>query len=651
IQGIGVIIRTIEESGLIEVANVMKDTPAEQAGVQVGDIFIEVDGEDVIGFNQLELAGVVRGPRGSTVNIIFLRDEEGYWWALRNGINGWFDEGFLDSLGSGVGDDLVWKQPDLGGFHAFFRILPPERYRDEHPEYYALAGGRRVEGGLHSGQICTTNEEALNIIARGAREYFEADPDARFYSVAPNDGYNWCTCDDCMALEERLGGPRQWMEGDRMVLSDRQVHFGNEIARRALGDLPGRELIIFAYVNHAPPPLNIHPIDGVTVWLCHYMPACYAHTISDPDCPRNAEFFEYVKGWARWADRMGYYAYTNKSMWGGLPRPVVRPMMQDIRTLYDLGWRRYVAQSNAKGFGQGGSLYWMTARLLWDVDADIDALLDDYFANMYGPAAEEMAAYFATLERAMLEPMVHFTASPFGEGPEVFSREEIEAARVHLEAALAATDDDRIRERIEARRSSLEFGTIKLRYGWAMQQFRESGEREALAEAVEAARAIAEQGGRIGRRFQAELSSLEMLADTGLMLRGMSEPVEIGGRTAWNSDETGPGDNAAGWMTIEVPRADHSRPHILELTVWGKSAGFTPVIATEGGGVGYAQGGVWTPLERVEGSIPDDEQWHTVRWRVEPEQFDPQITGAEIGFGGGDSQIWITDPKFYPVEE
>ncbi len=75
IQGIGVVIRTIQETGEIEVANVMKDTPAERAGVQIGDVFVEVDGEDVIGYSQLELAGIVRGPRGTTVDIMFRRGE------------------------------------------------------------------------------------------------------------------------------------------------------------------------------------------------------------------------------------------------------------------------------------------------------------------------------------------------------------------------------------------------------------------------------------------------------------------------------------------------------------------------------------------------------------------------------------------------
>jgi len=208
------------------------------------------------------------------VRSFFLRDEDGYWWALRNGLNGWFSREFVDSLGSGVGADLVYLQPGVAGFHAWHSILDPEDYRDEHPEYYALVGDRRVLGGLHTGQICTTNPEVLDLIAAKARDYFEADPGARFYSVAPNDGYGWCECADCMAFEESFGGPRHWRTPDgRVIASDRQVAFANEVAARALPGLEGRELIIFAYVSHAPPPIGHEPQEGVTVWLCHYAPA------------------------------------------------------------------------------------------------------------------------------------------------------------------------------------------------------------------------------------------------------------------------------------------------------------------------------------------------------------------------------------------
>jgi carboxyl-terminal processing protease len=74
IEGIGVVIRTIEDSGAIEVVNILQGTPAAAAGIQIGDIFAEVDGEDVFGISQLELAALVRGPAGTSVDIIMLRE-------------------------------------------------------------------------------------------------------------------------------------------------------------------------------------------------------------------------------------------------------------------------------------------------------------------------------------------------------------------------------------------------------------------------------------------------------------------------------------------------------------------------------------------------------------------------------------------------
>lgn len=191
---------------------------------------------------------------------------------------------------------------------------------------------------------------------------------------------------------------------------------------------------------------------------------------------------------------------------------------------------------------------------------------------------------------------------------------------------------------------------MKLVYGWAREEYARTGDRTVLRDAVEAARVLAESGGRTGQRFAQELAQLEMLAERGLILGGISEPLELGGREAWNTDETGPGDGQAGWVAIEVPRADHSKPHLLTVEAWGRSESFVPVIATEGGGKGTSAGGVWTQLEVVEGRLSGEEQWDTLVFRAASEQFDPEIEGAKLGFGGGDSQIWISDVRFEPVE-
>lgn len=76
VEGIGVVIRTDEETGDVFVVSLIRGAAAEAAGVLPGDIFVEVNGENVRGLNQNDLAGLVRGPAGSDVEITFERDGE-----------------------------------------------------------------------------------------------------------------------------------------------------------------------------------------------------------------------------------------------------------------------------------------------------------------------------------------------------------------------------------------------------------------------------------------------------------------------------------------------------------------------------------------------------------------------------------------------
>jgi carboxyl-terminal processing protease len=76
IQGIGVVIRTLEDSGAVEVVSVLEGAPAAAAGVLPGDIFHAINGELTADMTQEELAAKVRGPEGTTVQITFARGDE-----------------------------------------------------------------------------------------------------------------------------------------------------------------------------------------------------------------------------------------------------------------------------------------------------------------------------------------------------------------------------------------------------------------------------------------------------------------------------------------------------------------------------------------------------------------------------------------------
>lgn len=65
----GVGIRISPQDGYITAVGVLPNTPAERAGVRVGDRMVEIDGQDAQGWTDERAVRALRGPKGSTVTI------------------------------------------------------------------------------------------------------------------------------------------------------------------------------------------------------------------------------------------------------------------------------------------------------------------------------------------------------------------------------------------------------------------------------------------------------------------------------------------------------------------------------------------------------------------------------------------------------
>lgn len=73
--GIGIYMSMDEKSNVVVVSPI-KGTPAEEAGIEAGDIIVEVDDESVVGKNSSEVSNLVKGIEGTKVKITILRKEE-----------------------------------------------------------------------------------------------------------------------------------------------------------------------------------------------------------------------------------------------------------------------------------------------------------------------------------------------------------------------------------------------------------------------------------------------------------------------------------------------------------------------------------------------------------------------------------------------
>ena len=321
--------------------------------------------------------------------------------------------------------------------HNWHNVLPftPQNFA-ANPEWFAEVGGVRGQ----SPQLCTAHPDIVRFSVEAARRYFDRNPDSPLFSLSPNDGYGFCEDARCRAVDALYGGGAG-------VLSDRFVHYGNEVLAQLATTHPGKQVGIYAYATHVNPPNRARPAPGYATMVAK-MPweFCHVHALADPACGPNRRFLSYMQGWNSVVAHSGIYEYYGhffvSATW-----PIVHSLRRDIPLYHQMGIERFITESQQHWATQGLNLY-VTAKLLWDPKADVDLLLDEYYKRFYGKAATAMRRYWGRWEEAMLATATH------GDGGyewlRVFTNPLVaETGGYLVEAERAAADDsEKVRRRV-----------------------------------------------------------------------------------------------------------------------------------------------------------------------------------------------------------
>lgn len=356
-----------------------------------------------------------------------------------------------------------WEQRNrLGGCkvvdgHAWAWLIPAELYGQTHPEYFALVNGQRdcqPHDGKHANQLCTSNPELLAEFVRRAREYLDTH-EVDVLSISPNDGSGFCECDRCRALDSG----ETYQRGDRVVraLTDRIFAFSNQVAEQIAESHPDKRLLLLVYGAYITPPKRVRLHDHVIAQFCMHSAAHGNPRIKDRDERQ-------WRGLAQMSSQLGIYEYFINGSWPDLPRVFVTTLADSIRSCWADGCRYYSPQTG-DGFALGGPTYYVAAKLLWDAHADVAALLDDYYARGYGPAAQPMRRYYELIEetwRGSGSAADLSDASDYCWLLGVYSPHFLERCRGYLQAARAAADAPEIRERVALAEEGLLYAQLTM---------------------------------------------------------------------------------------------------------------------------------------------------------------------------------------------
>lgn len=254
--------------------------------------------------------------------------------------------------------------------HAWQTIIANNKAEfDKHPEYLALVGGERK-----GEQFCVSNPAVRKIARDYALDFFAKNPDADMVSMETSDGGGHCECDDC----KKLGN-----------ISDRAFGPANEVAKAVAEKHPGRMVGMYAYNDHCEPP------------TFELEPNVYVQSTAGFITGRYT-FDELIEIWPTKCKSMGFYEYFSVWLWDfdNLPggRGANVPYMKkQIKRYADANATSLDCESG-NNWGPHGRGYHVANRLMWNPDADVDALLADFYAKAFGPGAVAMKRYYERLD-------------------------------------------------------------------------------------------------------------------------------------------------------------------------------------------------------------------------------------------------------------
>ena len=396
------------------------------------------------------------------------------------------------------GEDELWARyqrvqldsMEISGGHGFVHWW--EKYGKQHPGYFAAApdGSRTpVPSNPRNTKLCASNPDVWRQWLTDVEEELRNNPTKRVFNVSPNDGYfsGHCVCENCRAWDHPGGEPMEWTFGGGVKVqgvsqTDRDVRFANTLARMLKERFPDRRLFVLAiaYGLARNPPLGIVPDDNVII---SSVANFHMRSPSDRTLPMQQH-----AGWASvakqliWRPNLGSQAGLS---WG-MPDIAMTQAGEDFRfaaetqcmgVFFDLFWFHWATQ---------GPHYYALAHLAWNPQVDVTALMDDYYRRGFGPAADDVKAYWQLLEKTRMEFVAEETSRyrafdlPKKYTPALFAQ-----AQSHLDAAAAKliAADEKYLRRLHFIQCGLDYSKLVADTRAAMQKFEAGKGQDADAKA------------------------------------------------------------------------------------------------------------------------------------------------------------------------
>lgn len=304
-------------------------------------------------------------------------------WALRMGIN--------------YGPELIGLTQNC---HGMKFATTRDEIKKAHPEYYALWNGRRATDHRECGAPCLSSEGLFKLHMQYARAVFDHYNEP-LISLDTCDGYGQlCQCELCKGKDTPARG---WTGS----MSDYVWGYIDRAARELYKTHPDRKVSGLSYSAYKLPPEKIKNLSpNITLLMCQTRSTFHDPELRDQAIALRKAWLEILTSKEMYI--FEYYLQNRPDCsTAGVPVYFPRLIAEDLRSLKGVSLGETIdsyfnaSSKNSPVHAQAVMhLNWyVTSRLWWDVNQDLDAMLDEYYSLFYGPANREMKAFVEYSEK------------------------------------------------------------------------------------------------------------------------------------------------------------------------------------------------------------------------------------------------------------
>ena len=314
--------------------------------------------------------------------------------------NGWYERLKMNGTIVKEGENSIELYNEWGTWcHSSFEFVPPEKYFDEHPEYYAKFLGKRryqfnVLGRTFPTHLCYTNEEVYQIAEAELVKRIEANPEVKFWDFSIMDTYfATCRCKECKKFNKEAGSEMGTL-----------LAFLNRLADAIRDDYPDVYLSTLAYQRVKNPPKNMKCAPNLCINVCAF-PGTQSYPYStEGGIKASREFAERVVEWGKICDNILVWDYVVNFTHLKLPFPNFEFQKENLEFYLENNIRFVFHQGSREPMDENAEMRtYLLSRQLWDKDVDLKALAKKYVAVVYGDAAGLVEEYMDTANAAMIE--------------------------------------------------------------------------------------------------------------------------------------------------------------------------------------------------------------------------------------------------------